>query len=308
MLTIVSMTRLTSRAALLKILLTTILLLTLLVGGAGATSLTPPDFTLNNEKLGRFQVYPSLANTITIQWKMGGPEVDPLSLTGTPSESWWIFNTTHVLSWWGSGRYAEIHMSDIHEYTPVVWLPGKTVTGPLTVTLKSAKLWAEYVIDSYWDWDSLIPTNNSPYSGEYHTKIVSQHDGTYTLTALGIVGLPKATSYTIRVKQTDPAGSESTWSTPQWITTSENPDTPTPTDVEGFAGDEQLAVVWNTPDNPDTLVEIQQFGMDLNTTPVQQDLRGYPDVRDMGANKSHDIKSFAADGSRSGIILTGGGE
>ena len=115
----------------------------------------------------------SLGHSVHIvQWKRGGPSTDPATLIGNPSPRWWFFNNTHIFDTWGSGRYAEIRETTDGWWHPVVWLPDQRVDGPNTRSLREAQLWAEHIIDNYWNWD---PAPRPPSPGWFVWK------GTYVL-------------------------------------------------------------------------------------------------------------------------------
>ena len=161
----------------------------------------------------------------TVQWQaIPSPE----SLDGTPDPGWWFYNNAYVLSWWGSGQYAEVHngagrwedISSATTFTPTVWLSDRTVTGPPFDSLREAQLWAESVIDNRDDGGNVTISTDD--------RCWNCPPVTYTLTDL----MSPSGHYQVRVRASNPAG-EGPWSQPMSIQTLGIPDAPYIHDVLG---------------------------------------------------------------------------
>ena len=141
----------------------------------------------------------------TVQWKRGGLSVDPATLNGTPIGKWFFSDNAYWLWGWGRSEYAKVHDA-AGQWKPIVGLPDRQVDGPVFDDLQEAQLWAEAILDRYWDWDSS------------EQAITSE-------TTYAITGLADDTEYAVRVKA-DHDCDASAWTAPGWQVTASAPDTP----------------------------------------------------------------------------------
>lgn len=141
----------------------------------------------------------------TVQWKSGDLSVDPATLNGTPIGKWFFSDNAYWLWWWGRSEYAKVHDA-AGQWKPIVWLPDRQVDGPVTASLQEAQLWAEAILDRYWNWDS-------------------SEQATTSETTYAITGLADGTEYAVRVKA-DGDCDDSAWTAPGWQVTASAPDAP----------------------------------------------------------------------------------
>ena len=85
-----------------------------------------------------------------VQWRESSTDFDPVAAVMELDSDWWDYNGVKVLSWWGSGRYAEVYTNSDGSYSATVWLGDDVVEySPSYDQLSYAQLWAQNAIRVY---------------------------------------------------------------------------------------------------------------------------------------------------------------